>query len=227
MMIGPEGYYEEYLKGKDADGVLRKIRSLKREINRLKRTMEHLDHKYVLHIHPSEETQLWCTRRYLARAKQALEEVGGVYQPTPSEIRVEDFDKNLQNIEKITLHIGGFFGGWCTYTVRLDDHLHYWVDSMMIPTPTNFDIPEDYPMTKEEFLEELAGLHIGEWRKSYTLKRFGMDVLDGEQWELQIDYNNGRKPLKIYGDNAYPYNFDKFKELLGMDTEEEYPHTEF
>jgi hypothetical protein len=217
MMIGPEGYYEEYLKGKDADGVLRKIRSLKREINSLKRTMEHPDYKDVSHIHPSEETQLWCTRRYLARAKQALEEVGGVYQPTPSEIRVEDFDKNLQNIEKITLHIGSFFGGWCTYTVRLDDHLHFWVENTEAPTPTNFDIPEDYPMTKEEFLEALGELHIGEWRRNYDTLRFGYEVCDGTQWELHIYFSNGHKPVKIYGDNAYPYNFDSVLELFEIE----------
>ena len=221
MMIGPEGYYEEYLKGKDADGVLRKIRSLKREINRLKRTMEHPDYKYSLRIHPSEETQLWCTRLYLARAKQALEEIGGAYQSTHSELRAEDFDNNLQNIEKITLHIGGFLQSWSTYTVCLDDHLHYWADHTTIPTPTNFEIPEDSPMAKEEFLEAFAELHVGEWRKKYTLDRFGMAVLDGEQWEFQIDYNNGRKSLKIYGDNAYPYNFDKLRELLGMDVEDD------
>ena len=35
MMISPETFYEENLKGKSAEEILRVIKSLKREINRL------------------------------------------------------------------------------------------------------------------------------------------------------------------------------------------------
>ena len=42
MMISPEGYYEEYLKGKDAAQIMTAIRGLKKEMGRLKNTMEHL-----------------------------------------------------------------------------------------------------------------------------------------------------------------------------------------
>ena len=41
MMIGPETYYEENLKGKTAEQIMTAIRSLKREINRLKNVMEY------------------------------------------------------------------------------------------------------------------------------------------------------------------------------------------
>ena len=111
-MIGPDEYYEEYLKGKDADGIRKKIRALKREIGRLKRAMEHPDYKNGLRIRPSESTQLRCTRLYLEKAKKALSDAGETYQKTPSEIRIEAFDNDLQNIEKITLYIGGFLDGW-------------------------------------------------------------------------------------------------------------------
>ena len=40
MMISPEGYYEVNLKGKSQQDILKEIRSLKREINQLKRYME-------------------------------------------------------------------------------------------------------------------------------------------------------------------------------------------
>ena len=92
-----------------------------------------------------------------------------------------------------------------------------------IDITTNFYIEADYPCTKEEFLDGLRELHIGEWRSKYDLRRFGCMVLDGTQWELEIYFSNGHKPVKIYGDNAYPYNFDRFQELLGIepDIEEE------
>ena len=45
-----------------------------------------------------------------------------------------------------------------------------------------------------------------------------------DRWELEIYFSDGHKPVKIYGDNAYPYNFKELQELLGMkpyDTEED------
>lgn len=118
--------------------------------------------------------------------------------------------------------IGGYFGGYETRTYTLDEeHLHLDVEHSLILKPTNFDIEPDYPCSKEEFLDGLYDLHIGEWRNKYDLRRFGCMVLDGTQWELEIYFSNGHKPVKIYGDNAYPYNFDRFQELLGIERDEE------
>jgi hypothetical protein len=44
MMISPEGYYEEYLKGKTKEQILTVMRGLKQEIGRLKNTMESPDY---------------------------------------------------------------------------------------------------------------------------------------------------------------------------------------
>ena len=219
MMISPEGYYESELRGRTHEQILRKIAGLKREIARLKRVMEHPDYQCMML--PSEDTQLWCTRLYLERAKEALAEVGAPYEPTAAEKRVMDFDTNIGNIEKITLNIGGFFSGWRKYTVKLDEQLHFWLEEMMIPTPTNFDIPADEPMTKEDFLAGFAELHVGEWRKNYDPDRFGIHILDGTQWELTIVYHNGRKSFTSGGSNAYPHNFHKLTELFGIENPEE------
>ena len=70
---------------------------------------------------------------------------------------------------------------------------------------------------KEDFLSELRLLHIGEWRHTYSLARFGETVLDGTQWELEIHYSDGSKSFKCYGSNSYPYNFIEFCELLNLD----------
>ena len=78
------------------------------------------------------------------------------------------------------------------------------------------------PFTKDTFIASLKKLHIGEWRRRYSTKRFGYMVCDGTQWELKFEYNNGHKPLRFDGDNSYPYNFDKFQILFGIeDTEED------
>ena len=221
MMISPEGFYESEIKGKDHEGILRVISRLKREMAALKHTMEHPDYGTEAITKPSESTRLWCTRLYLERAKEALVEVGAPYEPTAVELRVMDFDANIGNISKITLNIGGFFSGNRTYTVRLDEQLHFWVEDMFMPTPTNFDIPADYPMTKEEFLDSFAELHVGEWRKYYRTERFGYVVLDGTQWELTIEYSNGRKAFTSGGSNSYPYNFQKLTELFAIEEDDE------
>lgn len=55
MMISPEGYYEEYLKGKTAEQIMTAIRGLKQEIGHLKNTMEHPEYGRKPIMHPSED----------------------------------------------------------------------------------------------------------------------------------------------------------------------------
>lgn len=83
MMIGPETYYEEYLKGKTAAQIMTAIRGLKQEIGHLKNIVEHPN--YQCTMHPSEDVRLWCNRLYLERAKQALVDAGGTYVPSKVE----------------------------------------------------------------------------------------------------------------------------------------------
>ena len=84
-----------------------------------------------------------------------------------------------------------------------------------------WDDDNEEPFTKETFISALKDLHIGEWRRRYSTKRFGYMVLDGTQWELEFEYSNGHKPVRFDGDNSYPYNFDKFQILFGIDVTEE------
>jgi hypothetical protein len=44
-------------------------------------------------------------------------------------------------------------------------------------------------------------------------------VLDGTQWELEIYFEGNRKPVRISGSNAFPYNFNDLKEFLEIDEE--------
>ena len=134
----------------------------------------------------------------------------------------EEFENNFPFISKIIFSIGGFFGGYETRTVTINgDEICITVEHSLIPTLSNLGEFEIEPLDKEEFMDELSRLYIGEWRRSYHPERFGYSYCDGTQWELEIQFSNGAKPFKCYGDNSYPYNFDKFQELLGIDTTEE------
>ena len=221
MMISPEGYYEEYLKGKTEAQIMRAIRGLKQEIGRLKNTMESPDYGKELIMHPSEDTRLHWTREYLERAKQAYAEAGGTYALSKSEEKAADFDSNLNTICKITFSIGGFFGGYRSCVVELSNELRAYTKLWDDEEPLVLLDEDDEPFIKGTFIAALADLHIGEWRRRYSTQRFGYTVCDGTQWELEFEYNNGHKPVRFDGDNSYPYNFDKFQMLFGIDETEE------
>ena len=220
MMICSETYYEFYLKDKTADEILSAIRGLKNEIGRLKNIAEHPE--YQCTIHPSEKVRISCTREYLERAKQALADMGFGYKPSKTELKVAKFYENLPYITSVVLSIGGYFYGNDEYKVVLmDNDALFSFGHSDIPSQPDEITVMDINITKEEFLDELRRLHIGEWRKNYNTRRFGYGVCDGTQWSLEIHYSNSIKPVRIYGDNAYPYNFDDFKELMGCYNSEE------
>ncbi len=222
MMISPEGYYEMNLKGKTAEQIMSAIRGLKQEIGHLKNVMEHPDYGSTAIICPSESTRLWCTREYLERAKVAYADAGGQYKPSKAEIKASEFESNISAISKIIFTIGGYFGGYATRTILLDsEELQVSVEHSLCFEPEDTSDGYLLPLEKNEFLYELGRLHLGEWRTSYYPERFGYSVLDGTQWELEIQYSNGSKPFKSYGSNSFPYNFNEFLELLGIATSEE------
>ena len=216
MMISPETYYEDNLKGKSAGEILREIQSLKREINRLRKIAESNDMLSEKMIEPSPLTRIKVNREYLERAKIAYAEVGGEYKLTKAEMKDQEFNESLKLMKKFEFDYGGFCSGHETrsYTF-VGEKVLFDLRHTFYQTP--FDLPDYEPVTKEEFLEGLAELHIGEWKKNYVNPL----VLDGTQWSIDIEYEGDRKPVHIYGSNAFPYNFDDLLEFLGVDNQDE------
>lgn len=71
MMMDPEWYDEEYLKGKSADQIRSRIRSLQRKIRQLQKEVDNPNSDGWM-ICPGPEVQLEMHRLYLQRAKEAL-----------------------------------------------------------------------------------------------------------------------------------------------------------
>ena len=221
MMLRPEVFDRIFLQGKSAEEILSKIRGLKQEIGRLKNILEHPH--YVPAIAPSEDVQLWSSRKYLELAKKAYAEAGGVYVPSQAELKAEAFDKSLPNISKITFTIGGYFGGFETKTFTIgESEVFVDVERFSYKEPDPVESVEE-PLDREDFLDSLRDIHIGEWRTNYDTDRFGILTLDGTSWDLTIEFSDGHKPVKCGGNNAYPYNFKKLTELFeinfGTETE--------
>ena len=218
MMISPESYYEEYLKGKTKEEIMTAILGLKQEIGHLKNSMEKPYDGMKTVIHPSEDTCIYWSREYLDIAKQAYVEAGGTYTLSKSEEKAADFDANIESISKITFNIGGYFGGYRNYIVELTDEFKAYTKLWEDKEPLSlWDEYNEEPFTKDTFIDALKELHIGEWRRRYSTERFGYVVCDGTQWELEYEYNNGHRPVRFNGDNSFPYNFDKFQMLFGID----------
>ena len=219
MMICPETFYELRLKGKTPEQIMSAIRGLKQEIGRLKNIVEHPNYELrSMVIHPTEKVQISMNREYLERAKQALVETVGSYKPSAAEQKSLDFDNSIPYINKIEFSIGGFFGGYETKTYTIDiDKVRVDVEHSLIPEPSNIGDAKIEEIDKQEFLEAFKDLRIGEWRKKYDTYRFNIAVMDGTQWHLEIYFSNAHRPVKIHGDNAYPYNFDRLLELFEIE----------
>ena len=212
MMISPETYYEECLQGKSQSVILQQISLLKKEIDRLKEVMESDENSPESMVMPSPLTRIKCNREYLEKAKLALEEAGGQYVPTDEELRDQSFDTKLATMHRFTLEIGGFFNGYTKYKYTISgDHVLFDADHSFYLKPSNLPVYE--PFSREEFIRGIADLHIGEWKERYE----NLYVLDGTQWSISIEYEDGKEPFEIYGSNAYPYNFEELIEFLGID----------
>ena len=70
MMISPEAFYEEEVKGKSRDEIETLVRELEEEISELKKE---IDNPQRIKIMPTPETMLSVTKEYLKKAKEALE----------------------------------------------------------------------------------------------------------------------------------------------------------
>lgn len=216
MMISPEMYYEENLKGQTAEEIMRCIRSLKYDISSLKRM---IDQPSCDCMDPGPDVRLFCTRLYLNRAIEALKEAGGDYKPSKLELKVEAFNAAVPLISKIVFTVGGWNVGFETRIVTFDDEkLNIDISYKGNHRVVNKDAAAEYceDVSKEEFLEGFKDLYIGEWRQKYGCKKTGIDFDADFSWCLEIHYSDGRKVVRYSGIDDYPYTFDKLKELFGM-----------
>ena len=163
-MMNPESYYEENLRGKSQEEILRRIRSLKREISRLKRDLEDGSQEPERQKMSDPLAQIKCCCAYLEMAKKAYKEVGGVYGPSNAEKMDQTFNETLADMKRFVFGICGFCSGYekRTYTVSGERVLCDMEHSLYLK-PSNLPVNELF--TREEFLQGIAELHIGEWKK--------------------------------------------------------------
>lgn len=234
----PEEYYETNLRGRFLPEIQKEIRFLRREIRRLRKNTEKIYSSGLFdsdRLTPAGQARILTHIKYdracLKHAIKAYEAAGGTYAPSKEERKSEDFDRALPSVHKLIFSVGGFPGGYKTSIGRVfGDHVVLSERYSYSPNPEDFLIvrrrryPDPglrrrlrpVPFTKEEFVAGLREIHIGEWKKEYV----NMDILDGEQWKLKIQYDDVRKSFTVYGSNAYPYNFKEPEAFLKIGEDE-------
>lgn len=209
MMISPGSFYDE-IKDKSAEEIKTEIRRLKRSITKLKDEIENPGSEPDM-VCPSRETVIYWSREYLEMAKKALADAGGEYRETNEEERARAFLEQLPQLGRLELEIGGFFGGWEKYVIEVDGDV-LKRDTIMVLS----DLDDPEVETREALLEYLRDMHLEEWRKDYGPERYGMEILDGTQWSLKLEYDDG-KTREYAGDNVYPWNLGELCRLFGFE----------
>lgn len=203
MMICPMSVYDE-LKDKSVEEIKSAIRGFKQMIGKLKKKIER--ERFFpaeVHICPSDDVVLSCTREYLEIAIKALEEKGVKYKRSQAEEKSVLFNDRIAEIVEINLRIGS----WCM------PHFYTFTIKEGRVEKSEYDLTNPIYLDVDAFQFELKKLYLGEWRAYYSPERFGIHILDGAQWELKVTFADG-KSKSWGGSNDYPYNFEVLLNLL-------------
>ena len=163
MMICPDAYYEQKLKGKTKEQVFSQIRSLKWQIGNLKNRLEGPDSDECVSEGPSEKTQISCLRAYLDRAKLVYAQLGGEYKASKAELAALEFERRIPEISEVTLIIGGFFSATEVIEVTVGKRGVTIKNTQRAPglnRESDWTLPL-LSVSKEDFFTQLEELHIG------------------------------------------------------------------
>lgn len=214
MMIAPATYVEMELAGKSREQAIEEVKSLWKEIRRLKKIIEEEPDSEEMMICPMPDVRVSVYRDYIEAAREYFKDKGWEYEPEREEIADKALNDRLQDIQSIVIEYGGYFGGTEKRTITFEGEkiLVEKEYTLRILSPEELQqnpAEEFHDMEKAEFLEEFADLHLGEWEKEYE----DLSVLDGTQWSVVIKFSSG-KVFKSYGSNRFPYNFSGFLDLV-------------
>ena len=210
MRLIKNDYYEEEFRYKNRDELLRSITGLKNEIEQLKNILEHPSYTIDPDIEmPDYKARLLFARESLKRAIGVLIQGGGIKEVSKEDINSQNFEECTPYINELSLRIENIITGSVLYTAKLESNI------FRLKAKYSFLDNEDdvASITKQEFIEKISDLHIGEWRRNYSLSRFGYPDNEEAHWDLEISFSTDDPPVRIHGAGVHPYNYNN---LLGM-----------
>ena len=218
----------------ETERIQKEIASVKRDIQFQKNYMERPNESLTPKRSGKYMYQLIKGRERLASLKNDLKKAGGEYKPDEADIRAAELLDNLLFLERLTFRIGGFCGGHHMYTVKAaydfvegGPFYYTFADGSEKLSTTDPILVSCLNGSTEEIktLEDLGcylqDIHLEEWLPEYWPDRFGVEIVDGTQWHLKVEFSNGYSAWESFGSNSYPYTFDDFQELFGLQFSDE------
>ncbi len=122
----------------------------------------------------------------------------------------KEFYRHLEAMNLFVFRIGGFMNATETMTFVFDgEEVKCRVENDFDDEDAEFFVR---PLTKKDFIDVLNTAGVGEWNREYC----DSNILDGTQWQVQIEYSDGTEPYEINGSNAFPKDFQTFREILTL-----------
>ena len=124
------------------------------------------------------------------------------------------FDYAIET-QNINFYVGGFFGGYVNFTFgKSETGYYYEIKRSLAMDEYSSEINKTgkQELSFEEWSTLINKIYnkifLLSWKKKYN----NSDILDGEQWGLEIKLT-GKRELNYYGSNAYPVYW---KELINI-----------
>ena len=122
-------------------------------------------------------------------------------------------DSNIAPITEIYFSIGGYFGGYDTYYVNIENNI-----ATLTTTKGYGSLPIEKQYSQEEtklLLDNFEALHVEYWNYGYV----DPFICDGTQWELAVR-REGSRAVVWHGSNDYPENWDDLLLFFGIEDNE-------
>ncbi|GAP02773.1 hypothetical protein FPFC_022230 [Fructobacillus pseudoficulneus] len=209
----PEKYFEEFT---DNDQLIEEIKNIQKfREERAKDSFGFLPRPdFFAGKYPVTDAEI---RAILAVAKKILVDRGGAYPLSQVELLDELFQQKVPLISKIQVEAFGYFAGLRrdTFKIQGEDVLAKTEYRSMAELASRIQREEtdQRVMGKDEFLEKIRKMHLGEWRFYYTQP----EIMDGTQWSIDVYFNQGEDVINYHGSNAYPSNIAEFSKFLSLD----------
>ncbi len=218
MMMAPGSFVEMELRGKSREEAEKVIRDLCKEKNRLKKILEGKPESEEMRICPSPDVRISVYRDYLAAAREYFEEQGWEYKLSKEEAADKEFNERLKDVQSIEINYGGYLCGGEMRKITFDGDKILVERNLMMKVPDPDELKREFfeGMDRNNLLEEITDIHIGEWKKDYD----DPCVLDGIQWSVVFKYSDGKKRV-FEGSNSYPPGFYAFLDIMQIDVIED------
>ncbi len=204
-------HYNQCIKNQSNDTLTMHILRLQKEQRRLIREIENKEFGKPRPLNENDEADIARYRWYIQDSLSVLDKRGKELVLDERERAALQFQKDISSISRLVFYIGGYLGGHEKYeiTIEADNaYISYSLsDTLSIP-PLILIEPDS--IKKEEFLEFIRSLHMGEWQQDYTTGPNEYMMYNSIFWDVIVYYDNSEK-REFGGLNAFPYNFSRFQ----------------